>query len=311
MKALPPGCREEDVERLADWVELNALLVTDAVSREHVAANLEASSLVIESATDDEAASDRLDRLVDDIFLTCQSRKVRLEAAYPFEVHGGVISRNADRKWDAYAFLLTADVSHAYPLLKNAITPDKQSGRLMEKIVEASLTGIVGKAQRFGWPRESGWPTDINSRIERLAEELGRQVDSLVGKTDPADKDRTLDVAAILTLDDDSDDGSLVFLTQCATGDNWMEKTGEPNPKMWENLILWRAPLVRAVAVPWALSRRRNGWSHERASTAFGGAVIFDRPRLIAGHPDKHLDEGVRDGIKSWWTGVAGVIPDN
>lgn len=306
MKALPPRLDPGDLQRLTDWAELNVLVTDSAIAGADIAKVFEASALILED--DDEQRLEALDRLVEDVFSECSRREMELGDGYPFRVHGDVL-RPSGAPVDAYAMLLISDLGHAYPPLKHQIQPDTKSGRLLEKVVEAALRGLFGTAQRFGWPREPGWESGINQRVQMLARQLDRVPDSLDGKTDPADKDRTLDVAALLSLPG-SGDGSLVVLAQCAAGENWKSKTGEPSPPAWQNLILWNGPLVRAVALPWRLGSRSSDWSHARASQLFNGAMVFDRPRLLAGHPDSHLDSTVRADIRAWWSGAASLVGD-
>lgn len=256
----------------------------------------------------EEETDDALERLADDVLSECLGRATRLGKGYPFALDAGVVSQPTGVPCDAYAFLLVADLGHHYPALKDALTPDTHSGRLMEKVVEAAAKGLFGHSQRFGWPREPGWPTGINDRIGHLAKGLGLSPDSLDGKTDPADNDRTLDVVGLLRLDD-AYDATLAVLVQCAAGANWKMKLGDPSVSAWHNLLHWNASLVRAVALPWRLGGRKGDWTYSRIYSMSNGAMVLDRPRLLAGRPDSHLDPAVRDEVAKWWRDAIVLIP--
>ena len=321
MLRLPAGIAADNLERLADWVEASALVENDAVSKAQVMEELESSGLVLPlsetfSEDDDELglgfdemATDALERLAEDIFDRCATRFRAYGEGYPFVLARDTVSRNTV-SLDSYAFLLVADLGHHYPELKDALTPDTLSGRLMEKIVEASARGLFGKSQRFGWPREPDWPTGINDRVTRLEYELDIVVDSLDGKTDPADNDRTLDVVGMFRIGD-SYEASLSILIQCAAGQNWKTKLGDPSTSAWHNLLVWNTSIVRAIALPWRLGGRRSDWSYARVHAMSNGAMVLDRPRLLLGRPDSHLDPEVRPEVSKWWKEAVVLLPSS
>lgn len=99
--------------------------------------------------------------------------------------------------------------------------------------------------QRLGSPgsRHMG----RTEETQEAASELGLETQNLEGNVESRDKDIGLDVAARHALVG-SEAGSVVFLIQCATGKNWMEK-GQVSVKRWEDLIQWNARPVPALAV--------------------------------------------------------------
>ncbi len=252
---------------------------------------------------------DSLERLADDILAECRQRETVLKDGYPFQVTADLLSIREGSEPDSYAFLLVSDLGHHFSQLKDALKPDSHSGMLMEKVVEAATRGIFGRSQRFGWPREQEWPTPIKKRVKRLAKELEVPVDSLKRKVEPVDNDRTLDVVAIMALDD-THEASLIILIQCAAGQNWKSKLGDPSISAWENLLHWQSPIIRAVALPWRLGGRRSDWTYRRVYSMSNHAMVLDRPRLLAGRPDSHLDARIRPELKEWWTSAIAKIPD-
>jgi hypothetical protein len=317
---LPPGSSADDLERLADWLEASVLAEHCDIAKSELMEELQSNALALpadESFGEDalefglgpeEEADDALERLADDVLAECRKRAIRLQAGYPFVLSPDLMSPIDGRACDSYAFLLVADLGHHYPALKDALVPDSHSGRLMEKVVEAASRGLFGHSLRFGWPREPGWPTSIDKRVEQLAKGLGLEVDSLAGKTNPADNDRTLDVVGMLRLENPYD-ATLAVLVQCAAGANWKQKLGDPSITAWHNLIQWRATLVRAVALPWRLGGRKGDWTYRRIYSLSNGAIDLDRPRLLAGQPDEHLDQSVRPEVAKWWRDAIDLIP--
>lgn len=317
-----PRCDLHDLRPLADWVEICVLtdtagrmsqaLVADVV---HDAGQVgtaitdffpgDETFATPDDTSDDDAAHNCADVLWSMLSLRCQ----RLGDKYPLHVQGDEILRTTASWQELASFTamvlmgLLVDYDHTIEI--KAV--DGFSFRqLFEKIVQASALGLFkGSTVRFGWPREPGWPTGIEDRIHQFAEEMGLRVENLEGKLDPHDKDRTLDVASRLSCGDDGP-GSVVFLTQCATGINWKKKRGEPYPSMWLDLLAWNSELVRAVAVPWWFGYDRD---YERLRRWFNGAVLLDRPRLLAGQPDKFLENKYIELIRQWCDAQINQLP--
>ena len=162
-----------------------------------------------------------------------------------------------------------------------------------------------GACVRFGVPREPGWPPGIDDRIRLLGAELQLEVENLQSKTSPMDGDRTLDVASRLAYGTDGP-GTIIVLTQCATGKHWNKKRAEPIFAKVDDLLVWNAVLVRALAVPWWFHRPRE---YERQFREFGKAVILDRPRLLAGLPDQHIDAAAATLIQDWCSAQLSALP--
>ncbi len=101
-------------------------------------------------------------------------------------------------------------------------------------------------------------------------------------------------------------DGSLTILTQCATGrSNWQTKRGDPAFTAWQGLLQWNSVLVRAIAIPWRLEGQ---WTRARAYQYFD-AIVLDRPRLAAGHPDFHLDAAIGADLNRWCAAALRRLP--
>lgn len=288
----------DDVERLTDWVELSLFAGDSDVLSTTAIADVIHDSLLVdddEAHTQQQAAVER----AEDILRTVRQRRRSVGTAYPFIVKNDVVVRKAEWHHNlCFATLLVADLGRFYKTVNTKFDPASPFPRLFEKIVKVSLQEIFGgTAVRFGVPREEDWPTGIDGRLNRLASEFGLTVESLKGKTEPNDGDLGLDVAVRFKFGDEGA-GSGVLLTQCATGENWRGKKGEPSLMEWSRLIDWRSPLMRALAFPWRrdVDFRKFG----RLSLRFE-AIFFDRMRLLSGgNPDARLAPSEGERIQAW-----------
>lgn len=319
-----PVSREE-LEKFADWMELLALFEGEGeFSRD------EATDVLIDSGLEgledreylpgDAGYSDeglmspreKAGLFVEEVWAEIGSREQRLGSAYPFQTEPEYLLavRGEDwREWAGYAVLLLADCAQVYPEVTSRIEPEEETGVIFEKVVEASVSGGVYRgAQRFGWPKEDGWPDPIDERIREFAQCFGLQVKTLE-PTENWDKDRGLDVAARLDLGD-RDAGSCYVLFQCAAGTNWKSKRGEPPLKDWDDILWWRGELLRGVAVPWMLPNRNDStWNRKKVYRKFDGALVLDRMRLCYGHPDASLSDSAREGAVEWCEGRISELP--
>lgn len=313
-----PSIEVGDIPRFADWVELCTLCGDDPiVSSEWAGDVIKDAGLIGHEPGDlppgdDPYGEDDLDFSSDDQVDTCTdlvweelARRQR-HGGYPFWVRHRTIRRLSKSWTDAPAFtmLLIADIGRHYSTVGGVeLTSDGATGAIFEGVTTAACQGLFGsRSVRFGWPRSPGWPTGIDDRIRHLGEELGVYCEDLSKKTHPHDKDKTLDVASLMSAAGSSD-AMPAFLIQCAVGRHWRTKRGEPNEGEWCDLLQWQGPLVRGVAVPWRLEGYKKLFRH------FGRAVILDRPRLNSGFPDRFLPSEVSGQIVKWCAPLLSQFP--
>ena len=316
-----PAASTHDHAVLADWIEMSVLLESPpSTSRDTIATLLRDTGFIGADKAEyfqgeDEDAydatfsdSEAADRFTELLWQELHRRRVALGEGYPFLVGSADIALEHDswRHVAAYLMLLLLDLGRSYRAVMVDIQADTLESRLFEKIVEASARGLLaGPCSRFGWPREPDWPTGIDDRVARLAQELELSLELLDGKTRPNDKDRGLDVAGRFSIAGSSE-GTMVLLAQCAVGKNWKKKRGEPWIADWRDLLQWKGFLVRGVAVPWRLS---GAWGITRAYRHFDDALILDRPRILAGAPDRHIDQNTRRDVELWCEPRVHLLP--
>lgn len=316
----PPGDLS-DLVVMADWVELSvATSVPPEADRMSVGETLDAAGLMgmqdgglppgdVNWMDEDVLTpDDESDRYTELLWEELHRRAAEFGPDYPFYVDAEALALKAVnwREIPAYMFLLLLDHGRRYPQIHVDLVPNSAQARLFEKVVEAaSLSLFRGKSQRFGWPREPGWPTAMRDRLGQLAEILEISVEeNLGGKLTEDEKDKGLDVVASLGLGIHPD-ATIWFLFQCACGANWKDKIGEPSLVDWRDLLVWRGQLVRGLALPWRL---REPWDINRTGRKFD-AVVLEKDRLLHGHPDLNIDLESRQMIIDWCEPVVDGLP--
>ncbi len=243
-----PDVAQDDTVALADWLELNALFSpSGSVSAAELSASIGFGGLLSGSRgeryeSDGPLAENDLVFSADDeaeifsevLLAHLRDRLTALGALYPFEILPGVIQRRVDSASEVPSFALLLVISvlphYARRITLTRLPPRGRSFQfLFEQVVRASHASMFGGATaRFGWPREAGWPKSFDARLRRFAREMTVRPSLAAARQVVKGNDAGLDIAARWSFGDD-DKGSLVFLTQCATGQNWREKTGEPS----------------------------------------------------------------------------------
>lgn len=286
--------------RLADWLEVACLLAdTEGLSIGVFVEELHDSLLLAGELPEGIGSSrDYGELLIGDALSQVRRRQRAYGDAYPFSVLADGLERTGGFSENlCFSTLLVADIGRFYTGVKVSFSGSSKLPRLFEKVVQSCLQQVLGGTSvRFGWPIEPGWPTLPKDRIRKLADEFDLEPENLNGKVRPRDKDLGLDVATRFKFGDEGP-GVGVLLTQCATGDNWKGKTGEPSIPEWNKLLAWDSALIRGVAFPW---RKEDDRLLARLASRFD-AVLFDRERLLsAGNPDTHLDGAAAAEIQKW-----------
>jgi hypothetical protein len=307
----------DDREQLADWIEASALLAPAGEVSQGEVFDVLADSGLFEvprrlrrakrGATDDETAQDQVRLCVEDVWRVLRERKRRLASAYPFDVdHGGVRRAVASLQGArCYALLLFADLGKSYRRVQVDYDAGSPFCRLFEKVVEACERRIFGGVVvRFGHPHDADFPKAIQQRVKHLADRFERPIEKLEGKVHERDKDLGLDVAARVAIGDE-EPGTLMVMTQCATGGGWKKKK-EPSLREWDGLVQWKAHAVRAIAFPWRMRANDFLWRDAKRLEA----ILLDRMRLLsAGNPDPRLDGGVAAELDAWCAARALEFP--
>lgn len=303
-----PELHVGEISVFADWVELCALSVpSGSVSKAWVAdvvrdagllGNAEEGGFVgddLYESSVDFSGQDALSTFTDELWRVLTARALAIGPGYHYRLSGETfrLRVSAWQEVPIHTLLLLCDVGRRY-------SPELRADgaeQLFEVAVAVAARRLFGgRAVRFGWPRTPSWPTGIQERVERLAEDLGLHTEDLSERLDPKSKDIGLDVAARLSFGDD-EPGTATFLIQCATGKNWKAKTGEPSITEWRDLLRWNSLLIRAVAVPWRLEPPDD---YLRTFRRFDSAIVLDRLRLLAANAEDLLPQQATSEILRW-----------
>ena len=177
----------------------------------------------------------------------------------------------------AYTYCLVVSLGAKYDDWHASFGPDyTEQGRLFESITKAAM-----KAQFSGWRfLETGWSRDNTSKLAAVIDDLISAIDEHKGNAgdylDLNAKDAGVDLVWHLQFAD-ARGGAPIYLAQCASGKNWLEKVNEPNIKEWTKLVDFAVPPSKAFSLPFSLSERELRRQSNRA-----GGLFVDRYRLLA-----------------------------
>lgn len=278
-KAFPLPDTPTDVIKLADWLELYALISADGnSSRGDLERALRRASL-FQSARGDEANA--IEEVLLQVFLELEERGSSTGDGYPFEIAGGTIRLRSDPKdFPAYIFCLVLSYFKWKPTRGAKIDPWKLFEELSCRAAGHYMQGDVfwfaargaGTQPKGGRARQ---PTVFQQGINALCSVLG---EGQGFKNQPTlnRQDDKVDLVAWRNFQDKRP-SKLVMFGQCAGGDNWAGKIAELQPEpFWDQ---WMqdgkvSPLIRSFYMPHRITRTE--WDY----TARRSGILFDRCRI-------------------------------
>ncbi len=279
---------QKDPIKAADWLEASSVYSEEGRSSlESLRSYIQTDGTLPDEdreVPDDEVA----ENLTNDAVREIARRAHVLGPAYPFKLSGGEIRAPEDVVGCLpYLFcLITADRD----LYQNG---DSVTPRLFEHLSRAALLHYLGgTAIRFGFPRDT-MPTGIRDATQELAKQTGSRLLQQGYPVNATDKDLGLDVVGWKPFPDGFP-GHLQVYMQCATGDDWTEKTQDPPIATWRKILYYHLLPVRALAIPYILGDERE-W--DRIVTDF---LLMDRIRISWSLGGTILDEPPHDWLKHY-----------
>lgn len=267
--------KEQDPVRVADWAELQILYSGGTgIALEAMRTEVDVEGLLDDSDIPDMQMlpHELSERLVSEAAREIQRREQSSADGYPFRIsHGRLELRPGTWRWNPYTFcLLVSDREH--------YVSGDISVRMFEHLATMALKSYLeGEAVRFGEPRDT-MPDDINQAIDQLAIMTGDQRIAGIYPVRLTDQDFGLDVAAWKNFADGETSKVMVYM-QCATGENWQSKRGEPDLTIggtWNKIIAWTTPPLKALAIPYVVL---PGELWDRAAA---GLLLLDRIRIAS-----------------------------
>ena len=177
----------------------------------------------------------------------------------------------------AYSYCLVVSLGSRYDDWHTTFGPNYiEQGRLFESITRAAM-----EARFPGWKfLQTGWSRDNTSKLVAVIDDLVSAIDERKGNPDDYlgqhARDAGVDLVWHLRFAD-ARGGAPVYLAQCASGKNWVDKVSEPNIKEWTKIVDFAAPPSKAFSLPFSLSERELRRQSNRA-----GGLLIDRYRLLA-----------------------------
>lgn len=254
-----------DTLRLADWLELSAILSPD-----HNTSRGDLESVLRRYSFAELYNSVAIEEKIIGVFDELDQRLNASLEAYPYELSNrGVLQLKSDnwQNFPAYIFCLC---------LSYFGTDHNEPRKLFEHVsCLAAKSYLQGSAVGFGFPRTelpSSFPEAVTEICKLIGEgETYRDQPSLKSKDD------TLDLVAWKDFSDRWP-SKLLMCGQCASGWNWEGKLGELQPRaFWDNWIqdphVSLEPL-RSFFIPHRVDRSK--WKF----VARKSGVLFDRCRV-------------------------------
>lgn len=253
-----------DSIRLADWLEVYALLSPDSNSSW---GDLE--SVLCRASFFEIDDSEEIERKFLEVFMEIERRAESAKESYPFALyHPGVLQLKS--RWEdfpAYAFCLCLSF---FGLRETSIAP-----KLFEQISCLAVRGYLkGDVIGFGWPRKdlpSYFPDAVTEMCNRIGEGVGFREQSSLNC-----KDDTLDLVAWVDFADKRPSKVIMF-GQCAAGRNWEAKAGDLDPdafyKQWMQVALLSPP-VKSFFTPHRIEWTKWDFIARKAG------ILFDRCRI-------------------------------
>jgi hypothetical protein len=239
---LPPPFPITDEMRLADWLELSALISDDANSS---IGDLE-RVLRREEVADEEDIDleDKYSTVIDEL----EKRSAAAPEAYPFVINETRVEFRGtiDQKLP-YIFCLLLSYIDWEERGDEKSSPE-QTFEELSCVAVREYTG--GEVVRFAAPRND-LPAEFDEAVEELCE-LINEGEGYGERDFRAGQDKKLDVVAWKSFPDQMY-SKLVVFGQCASGKNWLRKAYELDPVQFCRMYMRELPssrLIRSLFIP-------------------------------------------------------------
>jgi hypothetical protein len=213
-------------------------------------------------------------------------RNACIGSNYPIEFKQKSFSRK--KNWEevlAYSYCLLVSMTYLYPAWYKTFQKDYATqGELFEKIAEAAIAKIFSGwgIYRTGWA--PGAANTASKKIGLVAEAIGEPLHpSIASYLSSHAKDAKTDIVCFKRFIDKRR-GSPIFLAQCASGKDWINKLGAPKREKWEKLIEFLHAPATLMTIPFTITEEVL-----IQRTPDQGGLILDRVRLL----QDYLDDGV------------------
>ena len=264
--------RERNIEDslFLDWLEATSMFLEEELSQTDVVDHLVQEQIFEER--------DSASEFVLAAWSALERRLSWLGSCTPIVFKDRWMIRQFDwRNVPAYSYCLIVSLGSRYEDWHTTFGPNYiEQGRLFESITRAAM-----EARFRGWRfLQTGWSRDNTSKLAAVIDDLISAIDERKGNPDEYldqdAKDAGVDLVWHLRFAD-ARGGAPIYLAQCASGKNWVQKVNEPNIKEWTKIVDFAVPPNKAFSIPFSLSERELRRQSNRA-----GGLMVDRYRLLA-----------------------------
>lgn len=298
IKSFPLPDTPTDIIKLADWIEIYAIIsADDNSSRGDLERALRRAS-VFQSEKEDESSG--IEDTLLQVFLELEERASSAGDAYPFEIVGGILRlRSHPKQFPAYIFCLVLSYFKWKAKKGAPVDPWRLFEELSCGAARHYMQGDVfwfasrargAKVRRGQRSQSTAFQNGINDLCNELGEGQGFKNQPTLNRQD--DK---VDLVAWRDFQDKRS-SKLVMFGQCAAGNNWTGKTAELQPdRFWDQWLQDGkiSPLIRSFYIPHRVPRKE--WEFRARSAG----ILFDRCRIAFW--TSQAEDIMRDGRYMKW----------
>ncbi len=283
-KTPPKSCYCEHY--FCDYIELIALINnSDIVSVSDIYDRFKAD----DKTTDTESANvpdndvsdndDKWNTKIQGWFDILKIRKETFQDFYPFSIDDNnhiKLEKNLSDNHKLYLFLLLSSSLRYIEKNTNILTSD------FEKLSLEALKSYLpdnAKCHIFGTSSDR-YTRTLKEKTDLLAEDLKyntKYKESSLNSNNTGDGGVDL-VAWIPFKKDENQNNMQVFLAQCATGKEWVNKQYEPD-KFIDNFIDFKTRVKKAIFIPY--DARNNNRDFSEQNSVLEDILFFDRIRVV------------------------------
>ena len=250
-----------DINRIADWIELHILYSNTSISKSKVLSILQKDGVSVEEED------------IDSVITELERRLNLYGKTKPFEIVGTNIFPKL--KWKNIPEFTLCLYYSTYGVGTTAKGAKRDMGtKLFEDITKSCLENYLqSKGHLFGFPS----PLSFKKQLDDFAKAINEK---RFEDPNPHDKDRDVDLIVYKQLDEFRDN-CILFFVQCAAGKNWDEKKTVPIESYRRYMSFCLKAAVSSLAITQVVDM--NDWRN--ACDDYG--IIIDRARIFRLLTDK------------------------
>lgn len=279
-----------ELDIFCDWIEGSVLFDEEGLSSSDIV-----DYLLEEQIYDDQ---DFAFELVHDAMAEIDNRQSWLGSARTIFVSATRVE--SPKEWNnlpAYSFCSLLSLATYYTGWSKQFGADySEQGDLFELLTKESIECQFPDWQvhQTGWTRTNA--VNLRSVVHEISSLLGESPGDLEIWADPEANESGLDLLCYRPFPDERV-GVPIYLMQCASGGNWIQKMHTPNLNIWTKVIQFAATPRKAFAMPFALSTE----IFIRSCNKVDG-MLLDRYRLLAASKirENWISASVKERIISW-----------